>query len=176
MMDSHLPRSASASLPPAARPSFEALFSYGFRPFFLGAAVQAAVTMALWIGWLATVSMGNAPDGLPVAGSPIAWHAHEMVFGFAAAAIGGFLLTAVPNWTGALPLSGLPLPRPLVLFCFALLGPACAINAVFVALALPVMAPYGMTGLVIAGLIGSVLGILPALWLARRIHEGLHEP
>ena len=69
-----------------------------------------------------------------------------------------------------------PLPRALLLFCFALLGPACAINAVFVALALPVMAPYGVMGLVFAGLIGSVLGILPALWLARRIHEGIRDP
>lgn len=119
MMDSQLPRSAPASLSLAARPSFDALFSYGFRPFFLGAAVQAALTMALWIAWLATVSMGSAQDWLPVAGSPIAWHAHEMVFGFAAAAIGGFLLTAVPNWTGALPLSGLPL---VVLFVAWLLG------------------------------------------------------
>jgi len=68
-----------------------------------------------------------------------------------------------------------PLPRALLLFCFALLGPACAINAVLIALALPMMAPYGVSGLVIAGLIGSVFGILPALWLARRIHEGIRD-
>lgn len=74
------------------------------------------------------------------------------------------------------PTSETPLPRALVFFCFALMGPACAINAVFGALALPAMAPYGMTGLVIAGLIGSALGILPALWLARRIHEGIRDP
>lgn len=119
MTFSQLPRSASPRLPPTARPSVDAVFSYGFRPFFLGAAVHAAVTMAVWIAWLAAAAMGWPQDWLPVAGSPFAWHAHEMVFGFAAAAIGGFLLTAVPNWTGALPLSGMPL---VLLFATWLLG------------------------------------------------------
>lgn len=87
----------------------DAFFSYGFRPFFLGAAVYAALLMALWLVWLATVPPGFSADWLPISGSPYAWHAHEMVFGFAAAAVAGFLLTAVPNWTGALPISGPPL-------------------------------------------------------------------
>jgi len=91
------------------RPSFVAFFSYGFRPFFLGAAVYAVVIMAVWLCWIATVAANGSHDWLPVAGSPYAWHAHEMVFGFAGAAVAGFLLTAVPNWTGALPLSGTPL-------------------------------------------------------------------
>lgn len=79
------------------------LFSYGFRPFFLGAALMAIVAMALWI--LALTS------GLPVGGSYGAahWHAHEMLFGFAPAVVAGFLLTSVPNWTGRLPVSGRPL-------------------------------------------------------------------
>lgn len=68
-----------------------------------------------------------------------------------------------------------PLPLGLVLFCFALMGPAFAINAAFIAIAVPAMAPYGVTGLVIAGLIGSVFGIFPALWLARRMHEGIRD-
>ncbi|HEX2842344.1 hypothetical protein [Hyphomicrobium sp.] len=68
-----------------------------------------------------------------------------------------------------------PLPRGLVLFCIALMGPAFAINAAFIAIALPMMAPYGVKGLVIAGLIGSVFGIFPALWLARRIHDGIQD-
>jgi uncharacterized protein involved in response to NO len=92
-----------------SRPSFEAVFSYGFRPFFLGSAVYAVLAMTLWIAWIASGVAGLSQSWLPIAGSPFAWHAHEMVFGFAAAAIGGFLLTAVPNWTGALPLSGPPL-------------------------------------------------------------------
>ncbi|HEX2842351.1 NnrS family protein [Hyphomicrobium sp.] len=109
MTISHVPQSPSSAPPSAARPSFEALFSYGFRPFFLGAAIHAVLVMTLWIAWIAWATAGWTQDWLPVAGSPYAWHAHEMVFGFAAAAIAGFLLTAVPNWTGALPLSGLPL-------------------------------------------------------------------
>ena len=46
---------------------------------------------------------------LPTAAQPVLWHAHEMLFGYLAAAIAGFLLTAIPNWTGRLPLSGRPL-------------------------------------------------------------------
>ena len=87
----------------------DALFSYGFRPFFLAAAVYAVLVMSLWLIWIATTAAVGLPDWLPVTGSPVAWHGHEMVFGFAAAAVAGFLLTAVPNWTGALPLSGTPL-------------------------------------------------------------------
>ncbi len=68
-----------------------------------------------------------------------------------------------------------PVPLGLLLFCFGLMGPAFAINSAFIALAIPAMAPYGVTGLVIAGLCGSVFGIFPALWLARRIHEGIQE-
>lgn len=90
----------------ATSPSFEATFSYGFRPFFLGGAVYAVLVMTAWI---VVVAAGVQHDWLPIFGSPFAWHAHEMIFGFAAAAIGGFLLTAVPNWTGTLPVSGWPL-------------------------------------------------------------------
>lgn len=68
-----------------------------------------------------------------------------------------------------------PVPLWLSLFCFALMGPAVGINAVFVALAMPLMAPLGTRGLVAAGAVGVVLGILPARWLARKIHEGLAD-
>ena len=97
------------------RVSVHALFSYGFRPFFLGAGVSAQVVMGIWIAWLSMQMPGWAMFG----SSPFAWHAHEMIFGFAAAALAGFLLTAVPNWTGALPLSGPPL---MLLFAVWLLG------------------------------------------------------
>ncbi len=69
-----------------------ALFNLGFRPFFLLGAAFAAVSMALWIG--------------PLFPTALAWHAHEMIYGFAAAIIAGFLLTAVRNWTGIQTLSG----------------------------------------------------------------------
>jgi hypothetical protein len=68
-----------------------------------------------------------------------------------------------------------PVPRWLSLFCFALMGPAMGINAVFLALAIPAMAPFGTNGLIAAGLVGVVVGVLPARWLARKIHEGIGE-
>lgn len=104
------------------RPSFEALFSYGFRPFFLGAAIYAVALMLLWITWIVTSASGSGAFQLPITGSPYAWHAHEFVFGFAMAAIAGFLLTAVPNWTGALPLSGAPLIGLFLLWLFGRLA------------------------------------------------------
>lgn len=80
-----------------------AVLSGGFRPFFLLAALWSALAMVLWIAALA----GRLD--LPAAFDPLSWHVHEMVFGFGAAAVAGFLLTAVPNWTGRLPVAGAPL-------------------------------------------------------------------
>jgi uncharacterized protein involved in response to NO len=80
-----------------------AILAAGFRPFFLGASIWAALAIPLW---LAAYALGFVmPSQLP----PIVWHVHEMVFGFAAAAVAGFLLTAIPNWTGHMPLQGAPL-------------------------------------------------------------------
>jgi uncharacterized protein involved in response to NO len=77
-----------------------AFFSYGFRPFFLGAALFAGVAVPLWILLLAEVGHSNflypARD----------WHVHEMVFGFLPAVITGFMLTAIPNWTDRPPIRG----------------------------------------------------------------------
>jgi uncharacterized protein involved in response to NO len=80
-----------------------ALFSFGFRPFFLLGALWAAVSVPLWI-----VSYSVGPDALPV-NAGLAFHVHEMVFGYGSAIVAGFLLTAVPNWTGRLPVCGPPL-------------------------------------------------------------------
>ena len=79
------------------------LFDGGFRPFFMAAAAWAAGGMALWLCMLGAAA---APPTL-LAGT--AWHAHEMLFGYATAVLAGFLLTAIPNWTGRLPLRGWPL-------------------------------------------------------------------
>ena len=81
-----------------------ALLSYGFRPFFLLAGGWALATLTLWM-----LSFQGLLDLSSTAFDPLAWHAHEMLFGFAAAAVAGFILTAVPNWTGRLPLQGRPL-------------------------------------------------------------------
>ncbi|MDE3149929.1 MAG: NnrS family protein, partial [Acidobacteriota bacterium] len=80
-----------------------ALFAYGFRPFFLGGAAWAAVAMALWIGMLSGTLV------LPTAFNPVSWHAHEFLFGYLGAVMAGFLTTAVPNWTGRMPIVGRPL-------------------------------------------------------------------
>lgn len=80
-----------------------ALLRQGFRPFFLGAGVWALAAMVLGIAILQGVVL------LPTAFGPVAWHVHEMLFGFVVAAIAGFLLTAIPNWTGRMPLQGVPL-------------------------------------------------------------------
>jgi len=79
-----------------------AVFNYGFRPFFLAAGLWPVAAMALWLAAL----HGHQ---LPSAFGPVAWHAHEMLYGFVVAAAAGFLLTAIPNWTGRLPVSGWPL-------------------------------------------------------------------
>lgn len=80
-----------------------ALLSSGFRPFFLGAGILAIVAMTAWIGAL-TLSWQVGGDY-----GALNWHAHEMLFGYTSAALAGFLLTAIPNWTGRRPVTGLRL-------------------------------------------------------------------
>ena len=97
----------SSSLPAALRRRREyagpALFSYGFRPFFLGGALWAALRVLLWLPqYFGELS-------LPTAFAPLDWHIHEMLYGYVAAIVTGFLLTAIPNWTGRFPVNGLPL-------------------------------------------------------------------
>ncbi|WP_411034940.1 NnrS family protein [Shinella sp. BYT-45] len=87
------------------------LFSYGFRPFFLGGGLWAIAAMVLWIAAIAGHVDLAGDYGAPN------WHAHEMLFGFASAVLAGFLLTAVPNWTGRLPVSGWPLGGLFGLWC-----------------------------------------------------------
>lgn len=115
-----LRRARMAAAPP--------IFRGGFRPFFLGGAMWAVVALALWLCVLA------GQITIPTAFDALAWHRHEMLFGFVGAVIAGFLLTAIPNWTGRLPIAGAPLAslfglwlagRLAVLFSAAL-GPAVA--------------------------------------------------
>jgi uncharacterized protein involved in response to NO len=114
-----------------------AILSQGFRPFFLLAGVWAPLSMALFI------AMFQGFISLPTAFDAVAWHYHEMLFGYVAAVLAGFALTAIPNWTGRLPLQGPPL-LVLVLFWLAgrgavaasaLIGagPAAAIDLLFLA-------------------------------------------
>ena len=84
----------------AASPTF---LRGGFRPFFFFGASWAVIALALWM--LAYAGSLVLPSTL----EPLIWHRHEMLFGFVGAVIAGFLLTAIPNWTGRLPIAGWPL-------------------------------------------------------------------
>ncbi len=113
---------------------------YGMRPFFLSAGLYAVAAMLVWVGWLALHAM-NGMVVQPTSSFPaMLWHGHEMVFGYALAVIAGFLLTAVPSWTGS-PI--LPRPRLMLLFavwaagrllvCFGAALPGAAVAAVDIA-------------------------------------------
>jgi uncharacterized protein involved in response to NO len=89
--------------PMSASSSRFALFSNGFRPFFLGGAIWAMIAMLLWIALLTGQASFATQYGA------VAWHAHEFLFGYGSAIVVGFMLTTIPNWTGRLPVSGTPL-------------------------------------------------------------------
>ncbi|MEZ5513787.1 MAG: NnrS family protein [Steroidobacteraceae bacterium] len=146
------------------------VFSYGFRPFFLLAGIFAAVAIPTWILILRAdlAPLGDLPPQL--------WHGHEMLFGFVAAAIGGFLLTAVPSWTGSRGFAG----RPLIFATLAwLLGRLAFAGASW--LPLPVVAVAELLFLpVIATLIAppilrernrnaAMLLVLTLLWLTDAV-------
>jgi uncharacterized protein involved in response to NO len=97
------------------------LLTAGFRPFFLAAATWSAASLAAWL------SLRDGGVDLPSRFDPLNWHIHEMLFGFVMAAVGGFLLTAIPNWTNRAPVAGTPL---VVLAALWLLGRlACLVSA-----------------------------------------------
>jgi uncharacterized protein involved in response to NO len=94
-------------------PQGAAWLRLGFRPFFLAALVFSALAMLIWL-----LVFGEYAR-LPLAGlSAIAWHGHEMIYGYSMAVIAGFLLTAVRNWTGVATVRGTPLL--LLLLCWLL--------------------------------------------------------
>ncbi len=127
-----------------------ALLSYGFRPFFLFAALYSAAAILAWLpmfyGELSAATLFVPQD----------WHVHEMLFGYVAAVITGFLLTAIPNWTGRLPLQGAPL---LVLVGVWLAG-RVAVNV------------SAWTGWLAAAVIDSGFLVLVAAAAAREIVAG----
>jgi uncharacterized protein involved in response to NO len=97
------------------------LLTAGFRPFFIAAGGWATLSMAAWLPLL------NGDLHFPSRFDPLTWHIHEMLFGFVMAAVAGFLLTAIPNWTGRAPVAGTPL---VVLAALWLLGRVlCLVSA-----------------------------------------------
>jgi uncharacterized protein involved in response to NO len=121
-----------------------AILSYGFRPFFLAGALYAALAVMLWL------PMFFGEIGTMSAFAPRDWHIHEMLYGYLPAVVTGFLFTAIPNWTGRLPLRGGPLLGLFALWlagrvavsASALIGwaPAAAIDCAFLVLVVAVAA------------------------------------
>ncbi|MCG8425913.1 MAG: NnrS family protein, partial [Chromatiales bacterium] len=125
--------------------SDDTVYAYGFRPFFLLAAGYAIFSVAFW-----SLGMtGFIP--LPVTGDVVAWHIHELLFGFAAAALAGFLLTAVPEWTDIEHVEGKALQQCVVIWLLAriaawstaLLGvwPMALLNVIFLVRVIGAVAP-----------------------------------
>ncbi len=128
-----------------------ALFAHGFRPFFLMAGLVAPASVAIWVAALAGLAVPEGP--LPL----VRWHAHELLAGFVGAAMIGFAMTAVPNWTGRRGYSGPPL---------------IAIAALFLAARLALLpgspVPIGLAAaLALLPIPATILLVLPALFAAR---------
>lgn len=100
-MKTPLPHRSSFVTPASDLP----VLRLGFRPFYLGGALFGTLAMLVWLGAL----HGIVPAGRMTSLNGILWHAHEMIFGFAAAIVAGFLLTAVRAWTSLETPSGVPL-------------------------------------------------------------------
>ncbi|OYX63332.1 MAG: hypothetical protein B7Y88_13185 [Sphingomonadales bacterium 32-64-17] len=116
----------------------------GFRPFFFGGPLWAVIALTLWL----FVFLGGRE--LPSAFDALSWHRHEMLFGFVGAVIAGFLLTAIPNWTGRLPIAGWPLAT---LFALWLAGRLALLWSQTIGLALAAVLDVGfyVTFALIAG-------------------------
>jgi len=137
---------------PEIVPDGPTLLALGFRPFFSAAGLSAAVLILVWLGaWSGGLNL-SAYYGI------IGWHSHEMLFGYAAAVIAGFLLTAVGNWTGVKTPSGKPLAWLALLWITGRLLPLAAGYV-----------PAPVIALVdLAFLPAVALGIGPPLWQGKQ--------
>lgn len=134
--------------PPAPATKASSPFLHdGFRPFYLGGAMVAALAVPLWLGmWYHQYFTPSIP--------PLYWHMHEMVFGFAAAIIVGFLFTAARNWTG------LPLPAGV---------PLAILFALWIAGRVGMFAAYGrVTTVLDSSLLVIVAGVLAHKFIRAR--------
>lgn len=82
---------------------FPEVLSEGFRFFFLAGPLYGMLAIAVWLLWLGMQAAGGTLDQPSILNVSNQWHAHEMIFGYGAAVMAGFFLTAVPNWTGTAP-------------------------------------------------------------------------
>jgi uncharacterized protein involved in response to NO len=126
------------------------LLANGFRPFFLFGSIYAGLAILVWLpvfhGELTLIS----------AFAPRDWHVHEMLYGYLPAVITGFLFTAIPNWTGRLPIQGTPL---LVLVIVWMMGRVCVTFS-------------AETGWLVAMLVDASFLLLVAAAAAREILAG----
>ena len=127
-----------------------ALLSYGFRPFFLFGSLYAGLAILAWL------PMFYGELELSTAFAPRDWHVHEMLYGYLPAVITGFLLTAVPNWTGRMPLQG----RPLLVLVLAWAAGRVAVTT------------SAWIGWEAAAVIDSAFLLLVAAAMAPRDHQG----
>ena len=145
----------ASPIEPTAAPQLSGwpLLRLGFRPFYLGAAAFALLSIPLWV----TMYLGQW--NLALALPPLVWHAHEMLFGFAVAVILGFLLTAVKAWTE------LTTPRDAALGALALLWLAARAAAV--------TGPYALYAVLDLALLPLVAAVLTRLLLRARNRRNL---
>lgn len=115
------PSSRAAEAQSLRRARLPAVLDYAFRPMFFIAGSCASIALATWL------AMFFGYVQLPTRLDPMTWHVHEMLFGFVMAAVAGFLLTAIPNWTGRPPVRGYPLAGLAALWLLGRI--ACLISA-----------------------------------------------
>lgn len=179
-MPRHAPLLTIGKPDPASRLPYagRAVFALAFRPFYLLAAAFAALGMALW----AALQLGVLPSAHgPATMAPLFWHAHEMVFGFAAAVVVGFLFTAGKNWTGLQTPQGAQLaalavlwlaarvlmwtgPVPLAVVVDAAFLPACGLAFLRVLRRAKSARNYGLAiALLVLGTVNAVFHVALAL-------------
>lgn len=152
-MNPRIPPVVAHAAEPAAAHAGWPFLRLGFRPFYLGAAAFAVVSVPLWLA----LFLGRLSLNLAV--PPFLWHAHEMLFGFGAAVIVGFLLTAGKAWTG------LATPRGAVLGALAGLWLAARLAAL--------VAPYALYAVLDLALLPIVAGILVDVLIRARNRRNL---
>lgn len=152
-----------------------AIWSYGFRPFFFGAGLLAVLIIPWWAGslvWRVPLATGWPPS---------LWHGHEMLFGFIGAAITGFLLTAVPSWTGERGFAGWPIILLATVWAFGRIAAATSsLWPPWIVAGLDLLFLPGLAALVLPPLMRArnrntpLLAVLAALWATDLVfHWGL---
>ncbi|HHB11954.1 MAG TPA: NnrS family protein [Chromatiales bacterium] len=153
-----------------------AFLEMGFRPFFFAATLGGIGLILLW-GY----EYGFAGRTPPTSLHPVVWHGHEMLMGYTAAVVAGFLLTAVTNWTGRPTLTGPLLGVLAALWVFARLAVFLPYEAQWLAFALETAFFLGLSLALFRPVVAArrwgdmeVLAKVPTLWVAGMlVHLGV---